>query len=105
MRIKTINNNLPEKQSLGHSGFKLGKKFVLIVAVVAIAIIAGALLIPQGAASIPLNVSYNVGEKMVYNTTMSLSSTVNNSTVSNTVGYPTNNIYNTWNANNKRAKF
>ena len=91
MRIKTIDNNLPEKQSLRHSGFKHGKKFVLIVAVVAIAIIAGALLIPQGAASIPLNVSYNVGEKMVYNTTMSLSSTVNNSTPSN-IGYLTNNI-------------
>jgi len=48
---------------------RFGKKiYVAIVAIAAIAVILGALLIPQGAAIIPLNVTYIVGEKMVYNT-------------------------------------
>jgi len=46
------------------------KVYFTIFAVIAILIIAVTLLIPQGAASIPLNVNYNVGEKMVYDTTM-----------------------------------
>ena len=48
---------------------RFGKKiYVAIVAIASIAVIVGALLIPQGAAIIPLNVTYVVGEKMVYNT-------------------------------------
>ena len=91
MRIKTINNDTPDKQASNHSGFKLGKKVILIIAVVAIAVIVIALLIPQGAASIPLNVNYTVGEKMVYTTSESLAMKVSNSTLPGTEGYPTNN--------------
>jgi hypothetical protein len=61
---------------------RVGKKlFVLIATVIVVAVIAGALLIPQGAASIPLNVNYTVGEKMVYNTSTVLSLNVDNSTI------------------------
>ncbi len=51
---------------------KLGKTPFAIVGAIAIIILAVALLIPQGAAKIPLNVSYTVGEKMVYYTTEEL---------------------------------
>ncbi len=64
---------------------RIGKKFYAsITAVIAVAVIVGALIIPQGAASISLNVNYNVGEKMVYTTSTSLALAVNNST------FPTN---------------
>ncbi|MGO8806998.1 MAG: hypothetical protein ACLQO7_10430 [Candidatus Bathyarchaeia archaeon] len=45
------------------------KLFVPIVAIITIIVVAVALLIPQGSATIQLNVNYNVGEKMIYNTT------------------------------------
>jgi len=48
---------------------RFGKKLYAV----AVAVVAVALLIPQGAATIPLNVDYEVGEKMVYDTTMTLS--------------------------------
>jgi hypothetical protein len=41
----------------------------VVVSVIVIVILAVAFLISQGAASIPLNVSYTVGEKMVYRIT------------------------------------
>jgi hypothetical protein len=53
-------------------GKRFGKKLYVVAAVVAVAVIAFALLIPQGGAIIPLNVDYEVGEKMVYDTTMTL---------------------------------
>lgn len=54
--------------SLGIKRF--GKKiFYAIATIIVIAVIAVALLIPQGAATIPLTVEYTVGEKMIYNTT------------------------------------
>jgi hypothetical protein len=57
-----------------------GKKIYLVLfAVIAILIIAATLLIPQGAAILPLNVNYTVGEKMVYDTTMAASFQYNNS--------------------------
>jgi hypothetical protein len=49
-----------------------GKKLYVVASIVAVAVIAVALLIPQGAATIPLNVDYEVGEKMVYETTMTM---------------------------------
>ena len=51
---------------------RLGKKLYIAIAVVAIVIIAVAFFIPQGGATIPLNVDYVVGEKMVYDTTMTM---------------------------------
>jgi hypothetical protein len=81
MKIETINNGSPDKQTLNHSGFRLGKKVILIAALVAVAVIVSALLIPQGAASIPLNVNYVVGEKMVYDATMTSSFQYGNSSL------------------------
>jgi hypothetical protein len=60
---------LPPSQSKRRFGRKL---IVAIAAVVAIAVIAFALLIPQGAAIIPLEVNYTVGEKMVYDLNMGI---------------------------------
>jgi hypothetical protein len=48
-----------------------GKKLAVVLSIIAVVIITLALLIPQGAATIPLNVSYTVGEKLVYYTTES----------------------------------
>jgi hypothetical protein len=49
---------------------RFGKKlYVAIAAVAVIAVIVAALMLPQGAATIPLTVNYTVGEKMMYTTT------------------------------------
>ena len=55
------------------------KIYFMIFAIIAILIISVTLLIPQGAASIPLNVNYAVGEKMVYDATMTSSFQYGNS--------------------------
>jgi hypothetical protein len=60
----------PNQPATRPSGFRrFGKKLYAVAAIIVIAIIAVALLVPQGAATIPLGVEYTVGEKMVYNTT------------------------------------
>ncbi len=47
---------------------RFGKRlYVTIAAVIAIAVVVAALMLPQGAATIPLTVNYIVGEKMMYN--------------------------------------
>ena len=51
---------------------RFGKKLYALIAVIAIVIIASAFFIPQGGATIPLNVDYVVGEKMVYDSTMTM---------------------------------
>jgi hypothetical protein len=63
---------------------KFRKKLYVVTAIVAVAVIVVALLIPQGTASIPLNVDYEVGEKMVYNTTMTMTYEDFNSTLIST---------------------
>jgi hypothetical protein len=50
---------------------KSRKKLYAVAAIVAVAVIVVALLVPQGTA-IPLNVDYTVGEKMVYDTTLTM---------------------------------
>jgi hypothetical protein len=55
------------------------KIYFMMFAIIAILILAVTLLIPQGAASIPLNVNYTVGEKMVYDATMTSSFQYGNS--------------------------
>jgi hypothetical protein len=45
------------------------KKYALFVIILFTVIVAAALLVPQSAAKIPLEVTYTVGEKMVYYTT------------------------------------
>lgn len=47
---------------------RFGKKLYALFGVIAIAVIAVALLIPQGSATLPLNVEYSVGEKLIYET-------------------------------------
>ena len=47
-----------------------GKKFLALVVTIAVAVIAVALFVPLGQAVIPLNVDYTVGEKMVYDSTI-----------------------------------
>ncbi len=51
----------------------LGKKFFSLVAITAVAIIGIALFVPLGQSVIPLNVDYTVGEKMVYDSTITAS--------------------------------
>ncbi len=70
-KLRAFASKTPNDQ-LSHSGAKrFGKKpYVIVIAVIAIGVIAGALLVPQGAASIQLSVNYMVGEKMAYTTVM-----------------------------------
>ena len=52
---------------------RFGKKLYVVLAAVAIVIIAAAFFIPQGEATIPLSVDYAVGEKMAYDSTITMS--------------------------------
>jgi hypothetical protein len=66
-------SNSADQHVSNNSGFKrFGKKLYVAIAVLAIVIIAVAFFIPQGGATIPLSVDYVVGEKMVYDSTMSM---------------------------------
>ena len=59
--------NLPDQTITSGGGKRFGKKHLIIVAaLISIAIIAAAFFIPQSGATIPLNVDFVVGEKMVY---------------------------------------
>lgn len=49
------------------SSKRIGKKLYAVAGIIAILVIAIALLIPRGVATIPLSVNYTVGEKMTYN--------------------------------------
>ncbi len=61
------------------------KKFYAIAAIIAIAVIATALLIPQGLGnSIPLNLDYQVGEKMIYTTTEQVEQNTNSGNFTST---------------------
>jgi hypothetical protein len=72
----------PDQPTTQTSKRKFGKKlYAAIAGIIAIAVIIAALLIPQGAATIPLEVNYTVGEKMVYNTTETMSQKIYNTTM------------------------
>ena len=72
----------PDQSAAQRSGFRrFGKKLYAVVAIVLVAVIAVALLVPQGAATIPLGVEYTVGEKMVYNTTETVTTQTANSSL------------------------
>lgn len=79
----------PEKAGSKRFGKKL---YAVIAAVVVIVIVVGALLIPQGSASIPLTVNYVVGEKMVYNTTVNMNLNMGNLTLPDESGLNNNNL-------------
>jgi hypothetical protein len=67
-----LSNSLPELAVKK----RFGKKLYLVIAAVAIvAVLVVAMFIPQGEATIPLSVDYKVGEKMVYDSTMSMTLT------------------------------
>ena len=67
---------------------RLSAKRILIAfcVIVAIAAITATLMIPQGAATLPLEVNYTVGEKMAYESTMAMSFQYDNSSVPTTNG-------------------
>ena len=73
--------SLPQQSKTQEKGRRmLNKKlYVLIASVTAIAVVLVALFIPQGAAIIPLEVNYTVGERMVYDTIQQMT-TLNYST-------------------------
>jgi hypothetical protein len=72
----------PNQPATRPSGFRrFGKKLYAVAAIIVIAIIAVALLVPQGAATIPLGVEYTVGEKMVYNTVETITTQMANSSL------------------------
>jgi hypothetical protein len=68
------------------SGKRFGKKLYAAVAIAAAAVIVIALLIPQGAAIIPLSVEYTVGERMVYDVTETMAMQMSNSTIGTSLG-------------------
>ena len=72
--------DLPGQPALKPRKLKRSRKLlVLIAAVMLVVVVVGVLLIPQGAATIPLIVNYTVGEKLVYDTTDSINYAVANS--------------------------
>jgi hypothetical protein len=73
------------------------KLYALVAGIITIAIIAVALFIPQGVGnSIQLSLNYTIGEKMVYNTTNTITNQMNstsidmatNPTSANTIRHP-----------------
>jgi hypothetical protein len=80
--VPSETSSAPSQPALRTSGFKgFGKKLYAVAAIVAVVVIAVALLVPQGAATIPLGVEYTVGEKMVYNTTETMATQTANSSL------------------------
>jgi hypothetical protein len=67
--------NLPNQKTSNPTGSRhFGKKhYATAAAVVAIIIIGMAFFVPQGQATIPLKVDYKIGEKMVYDNTITAS--------------------------------
>jgi len=70
---------------------RFGKKLYAAIAVAVAAVIVIALLIPQGAAIIPLSVEYTVGERMVYDATQTMSMQMSNSSIGSALGLGSNN--------------
>jgi hypothetical protein len=67
-----------------------GKKLYAAIAVAVVVVIVVALLIPQGAAIIPLSVEYTVGERMVYDVTETVAMQMSNSTTGSALGLSSN---------------
>lgn len=63
--------------------FSRKKILLMLIAIASIAVITTTLIIPQGAATLPLEVNYTVGEKMVFDTTMTASIEYYNSSLLN----------------------
>ncbi len=79
----------PSVQDISQTQKKKGfgkKLYLIIAAIVAVAVIVIALLVPPGAATIPLNVDYVVGEKMVYDSSVTATIESANSALSPFLG-------------------
>jgi hypothetical protein len=92
--VRSETPSAPSQPALSTRGSKgFGKKVYAVIAVVAVAVVVVALLVPKGTATIPLNVDYEVGEKMVYGTTLTMTFTEYNSTLtSGLTGQPPNDV-------------
>jgi hypothetical protein len=68
-QIETVSDEASFPKQHGAASFfkRFGKKFAVLAGVIVIVVLALSFFIPPGAATIPLNVSYALGEKMVYN--------------------------------------
>jgi hypothetical protein len=88
MRNKTnsVPSGTPAAPNEISTGIKSSKKKCYALAVViTIAVVATALLIPQGLGnSIPLSLDYQVGEKMIYNTTEQVEQNENSGNITST---------------------
>jgi hypothetical protein len=81
------NSNSSDKQTPRSTGFRrFGKKLYASIAVIAVVIIAVALLVPQGVAAIPLNVDYVVGEKMIYDSKITVTMEFENPELASIMG-------------------
>jgi len=74
--IRSLSSQIPDtkQQPVNPSRFKrFGKKpLAAIIALISILIIVGAFFIPQSGATIPLTADYAIGEKMVYDNTITM---------------------------------
>jgi hypothetical protein len=88
VKLYSVPSETPSEQPTlpAPSRKRFGKKLYAAIAIAVAAVIVIALLIPQGAAIIPLSVEYTVGERMVYDMTETLSMQMSNSTSGATLG-------------------
>jgi hypothetical protein len=95
--VKSVSSetpDLPNPIPSQASSRRIGKKrLAAIAAIAAIAVISLAFFIPHGAATIPLSVDYTVGEKMIYDSTVTMTIPSYSSETSN-VSLPLNSSVN-----------
>jgi hypothetical protein len=93
IKLYSVPSETPSEQPTlpAPSRKRFGKKLYAAIAVAVVAVIVVALLIPQGAAIIPLSVEYTVGERMVYDATQTMTMQISNSTIGSALGLGSNN--------------
>jgi hypothetical protein len=82
IKLNSVPSETPSEQPTlpAPSRKRFRKKLYAAIAIAVAAVIVIALLIPQGAAIIPLSVEYTVGERMVYDMTETMTMQMSNST-------------------------
>jgi len=80
--FKNLISSSPEQHS---TSSKSRKRLYVVLALAAVAVIAVAFFIPKGAAAIPLGLNYQVGEKLVYTTTETITTPLGNITKTGTI--------------------
>ena len=84
--FKKLISSLPEQPTLSNQSELLStspksrKRLYAVLTLVAVVVIAVAFFIPKSAAAIPLSLNYQVGEKLVYTTTETVTTPVGNIT-------------------------